>query len=126
MFGQTAKGHGGEQRRGTHTFLEKSRQPGRSTSNHGMEEGTRGNDWTSEPQQILPRGGATKKKGGAEEGPQAGTDPHTGRKVHPGGSLSVGAYRKPLREKSLQTNSNAQVNTKESKRRNSGRFKFDS
>ena len=59
-----AKGHGGEQRRGTQTFLEKSRQPSRSASNHRMEEGTRGNDWTSEPQQILPGGGAELSKKG--------------------------------------------------------------
>ena len=98
-----AKGHGREQKRETLTFLEQSRQPGQSSSNHRLEEGTRGNDWTSEPHQIWPGGEAGKE--GREGKPKAGTDPHNGRKVHPGGTLSVGSIRKPLREKALQTNS---------------------
>ena len=58
-----AKGHGGKQQRGTPTSLEQSRQPVGSTSNHRMEEGTRGNNWTREHQQVQPGGGGKARAG---------------------------------------------------------------
>ena len=94
-----------------------------------MEEGTRGNDWTSEPQQILPGGWGKANKGrGQRKGHRQAQIPTLEGRYLSGGSVSVRAYRKPLRGKFLQTNSAAQVRTKKKKkkRRNSRCLKFDS
>ena len=122
-----AKGHGGKQRRRTRTFLESSRQPGRSTSNHSLGEWTRGNDWTSEPHQILPGGKAGK------EGEKA-SKRQTQFQTKGGGYVQVAlywweAFRKPLRETALQNEfKHAQRNKskEEGEKRSSEHFKFDS
>ena len=47
-----------------------------------MEEGTRGNDWTREPQQMQPGGKGKARAGeGAAEGQKAGTDSQSENKV---------------------------------------------
>ena len=63
-----AKGHGGKQQRGTPTSLEQSRQPVGPTSNCRMEEGTRGNNWTREPQQAPPGAQVHNGKQGTHQG----------------------------------------------------------